>query len=1780
MNIFARLTQFSPVLDANGDLEDGINYTIVFLESQDTSTPIVSPRVLIFDQDIDPIITQVTITLTNPQLPSNMEYLSTNQMQAPAGLTIYENATEIVLSGSLPISDPAYITALLSILYHNAAEEPIAGERLILISVSDGIKENSPKAQVTIDIMTFDDVPIVNLNGIISVEYQEGSDAKQLAPALTIIDPDSANISSASVYIEEVFDEGNESISLNTTLLGDVSCSPASCEGNSLSLIGLTSKDTYQAILRSLQYVNLKKPADLPSLRDRRVFIKVNDGLNDSQPVSVLVDIVPINDRVIIELDTLNPNFYINYTEDSGAEVKVVGATRHVDVSVEQLERVVINIRDEELEQGEQLLVISGCSLNVISTEVNTVLKQITFSQKAPVDLYLDALDCIRYKNTEDEPLALLRYVDFLFVPGGGIPNDTAFTQVTILHINDNPPTCSLDIGEQTVLLPEDTNTSSVIHTLEAVDIDQGGSDGDVSYEFISGDTSKFGILANSGEVDIILIGEVDFEGVTQYPLVIRACDAGAIPLCCNFNFSFQVTDANDNAPEFEMAVYALSVDENLDTVLVNFSISDNDTGINAEIMLLEINSIMPLMGCMDLFAVETSPPMLLTTNGGLDFELEDECTVQVIAYDGGSPQQSAVTTVIVTAINLDDKKPTFVGSLQLSVLEDNTVPEEIGVISATDPDSNDTLLTFSLPSVPSSEFTISPSTGVVTIHFSTNFSIAQSHSFEVRVADPAGNSETANVTVQVLPVNNDPPILDLNNLTPEPDDSDQQVVFVEESGIPVTLLSRPFITDQDQVMLTISHIAASIAQDIDPSSEKLLVQASAPPHTTSILLGYDLVILPGNPTDLNEVYLLIQSIQYINTEDELSPCAGSLCISNSSRTILISVFDSQFESVPRATFVIFQAINDPPELDLDTTRVEAGEVNYVEGDPPTQIVNGDFYTLKDDDSVTLARVDCTLTNPLDGAEESLLVTGSVAAGISLSGNGTHMVSFTGNALVAEYRAALGLVQYFSTASNPNVTEARLIECYAFDGVNSSEAGLVLIKFQETNNIPRLLLGLTSVTYTEGGPAVLLTSSPMIIDEDDAFMQLLVVTVEGADDAQHVLSVNTSLIAEAGLTSTQNDCRINGTAPISVYEAIIATIAYADARQEFTSLTPAVVSFTVTDSSGNSSVPVNVTVALAPVDDNSPVFEQASYTFAVSELASNGSQVGTVTVNDADLPQPETPMFYIIVTTTENNATILMDFWIQNNLTDPLSGILYVNGLLDYDARATSYDFIVTAQSGPFMTSTNITINVINENDIAPYFISFPQVFYVYESTGSEALNPPSVTAVDPDGFSIQYSVISQYVAIDPENGTLSLKAAVDREGAPGTGFSIVVVASDGEDTVSQMANVIVLDVNEHAPEFSEDPYLTSIEENAPPSASTPLLTVNATDADEFPDLIELFGFMTDVTYEVQSSSFSGLFELDNITGELFQKAPLDYEIVGDWITLTVVAHDNSDPPLSSSVSVIINVTNINDEQPKFVDFPTVIYVNEGPAAGFDLVIIGEDSDPDSDLIFSLSSSVPSAPFQINPVSGRVLLLTALDADPAGSIRQYPLTITLNDTNTDSAYPASQLVTGTLTIVLEDINDNVPQFEKSSYSANISENTLFPSSGAGILSVVATDADYGSLSNGTSNGFNIITYSLSGAPAGLFAISGNTIFQLTSLDREQEEVYVFYVIAMDSPTIGIPNTKSVEVVITVTDINEHPPVADPDEYFAAVPEDFAFGPLSLEVGVQWSTQGEYPCTND
>ena len=141
------------------------------------------------------------------------------------------------------------------------------------------------------------------------------------------------------------------------------------------------------------------------------------------------------------------------------------------------------------------------------------------------------------------------------------------------------------------------------------------------------------------------------------------------------------------------------------------------------------------------------------------------------------------------------------------------------------------------------------------------------------------------------------------------------------------------------------------------------------------------------------------------------------------------------------------------------------------------------------------------------------------------------------------------------------------------------------------------------------------------------------------------------------------------------------------------------------------------------------------------------------------------------------------------------------------------------------------------------------------------------------------------------------------------------VVAVDGGSPArsgSVLVDVLVTDVNDNSPRFTQDSYSVDVLENSAPSAS--LLTVSATD----PDL----GRNAEVVYAFSrqsASQVSSMFSLDSSTGVISSLVPLDFEQTGSSLTFDVVASnavDGVSAVQTSTAGVTVNVIDLNDNKP------------------------------------------------------------------------------------------------------------------------------------------------------------------------------------------------------------------------------------------------------------------------
>ena len=539
-------------------------------------------------------------------------------------------------------------------------------------------------------------------------------------------------------------------------------------------------------------------------------------------------------------------------------------------------------------------------------------------------------------------------------------------------------------------------------------------------------------------------------------------------------------------------------------------------------------------------------------------------------------------------------------------------------------------------------------------------------------------------------------------------------------------------------------------------------------------------------------------------------------------------------------------------------------------------------------------------------------------------------------------------------------------------------------------------------------------------------------------------------------------------------------------------------SLTVTAGDGTLTDTINVTINVTNVNE-APVFADASTTRSVAENTAADVNIGNPIV--AVDPDAGASVTYTLDAVDGANFDI-----------DAGTGQLKTKEALDYEAK-TSYSLTVTAGDGTLTDTITVTINVTNVNE-APVFADASTTRSVAENTATDVNIGNPIVAVDPDaGASVTYTLDAVDGAnfdIDAGTGQLKTKEALDYEAK--TSYSLTVTASDGTLTDTITVTINVTDVNE-APVFADASTTRSVAENtaADVNIGNPIVAVD-------PDA------GASVTYTLDTVDGAN-FDIDAGTGQLKTKEALDFESKTSY-SLTVTASDGT---LTDTITVTINVTNVN-EAPVFNAGLVVIHsVAENTATGQDIGAPFTAVDPDAGASVTYTlDAVDGANFDIDAATGQLQTKEALDFESKTS---YSLTVTAGD--------GTLTATITVTINVTNVNE-APVFNAGLVVIHsVAENTA---TGQDIgAPFTAVDPDAGAS----------VTYTLDAVDGANFDIDAATgqLKTKEALDFESKTSYSLTVTASDGTL-----TDTISVTVNVSDVDEPPTVAPGSVVVTAAPE--------------------------
>lgn len=322
----------------------------------------------------------------------------------------------------------------------------------------------------------------------------------------------------------------------------------------------------------------------------------------------------------------------------------------------------------------------------------------------------------------------------------------TTNLSITVEDANDNPPYCLQYRYRASV--SEAINPKTTILTIEARD-DDAPSKSKFRF-FLTGHGSEdFALDKDTGELRTD--SRLDRETRSKYQLEAMVQDRDHPAWNCSSLIELQVTDVNDNPPEFSLPVYTVTMSEaaELGTLVTKVHATDADSGVNRRIEYRFLNS-----GDADHFRIVPEFG-IITLALPLDRETKSAYSVVVMAQDQGEPRLSSTATVLVNVQDINDNPPEFMAKHYfVNIPEITTVGTEVITVLATSLDTgvNAEVWYSIISGNEQKKFSINNKTGAISVADGLDYERSREFVLTIQAIDggtpPLSNLATVNVSI------------------------------------------------------------------------------------------------------------------------------------------------------------------------------------------------------------------------------------------------------------------------------------------------------------------------------------------------------------------------------------------------------------------------------------------------------------------------------------------------------------------------------------------------------------------------------------------------------------------------------------------------------------------------------------------------------------------------------------------------------------------------------------------------------------------------------------------------------------------------------------------------------------------------------------------------------------------------------------------------------------------------------------------------------------------------
>ncbi|XP_029020989.1 protocadherin alpha-13-like isoform X7 [Betta splendens] len=547
-----------------------------------------------------------------------------------------------------------------------------------------------------------------------------------------------------------------------------------------------------------------------------------------------------------------------------------------------------------------------------------------------------------------------------------------------------------------------------------------------------------------------------------------------------------------------------------------------------------------------------------------------------------------------------------------------------------------------------------------------------------------------------------------------------------------------------------------------------------------------------------------------------------------------------------------------------------------------------------------------------------------------------------------------------------------------------------------------------------------------------------------------------------------------------------------------------------------------IEVVISDLNDNAPAFIEKVHSVNISESSPTGERFLLPLALDADTGSNSVKTYKL-----SPNEYFSLD--VQNSGEHSVSAELVLLKALDREKQAVIKLTLTAIDGGkpPKTGTVQVIVNVLDANDNTPIFSKSLYKARVNENApaGSLVIQLNATDLDEGQNGRILYSFVKRanfnpadVFLINAETGEIRVKAKLDYEEQ--AAYEMHVQATDGGSSPRRTNGkllVEVVDANDNAPEIVMTSLSNPVKEDAEIGSVVALVTVSDKDGGRNGQTIcKILG---SAPFKLKSN-YKNYYSLV-VDGPLDREQSSSYDV-------TLLATDEGTPPLSSTSVITVQVSDVNDNPPSFLEPVINVYIKENSQIGariHTITAVDPDVKENAKLTYSLSGDSKglsiSSVVNINSETGDIVSLQSFNFE---ELKTFQFKVQATDSGLP---PLSSNVT--VNVFILDENDNSPSI-LAPYSelGSVNSESIPYSAEAGyfVAKIRAVDAD---------SGYNaLLSYHLS-EPKGnnLFRIgtSNGEIRTKRRMSDNDLKTHPLVVLVSDNGEPSLSATVSIDVVV-------------------------------------------------